>query len=104
MNDQNPNPTTPKVKPPSKRRRRLKWPKSKFTPEIAAAICARLARGHYPETAAAAEGIGRSTFYARRQQFPEFAAQVEQAMALAQDRLLAGIEAGGKDWARLAWI
>ena len=25
-------------------------------------------------------------------------------MALAQDRLLAGIEAGGKDWVRLAWI
>lgn len=88
-------------------------PQSKLNAEVAAAICEGVALGNYPATAAAAAGIGKTTFEGWLQKgerepdsvYAEFAALVETARAQAESENVAVIKrAAPRTWTAAAWL
>jgi transposase len=85
--------------------------KSKFTPEVQEKILRYLRLGSYVETAAAAAGIARDTFYdwmkrgaKGEKPYKAFAEAVDQVMAESEARDLAIIlKAAEKNWTAAAW-
>lgn len=83
----------------------------KLTPSLATRIVGFIRAGSYVETAAAASGISKTTFYewlkraaSGEQPFLSFAEQVEEAQAMAEMRDLALIgKAAERDWTAAAW-
>jgi transposase len=85
---------------------------TKLTPDVAACICRMLRRGLYIETAVAFAGISRSTFYSWMERaakgdcglYVDFLEKVQSAMAHAEMRDLAVIDAAAKtQWRAAAW-
>ena len=85
----------------------------KLNPERQERIVDWLRRGNYPETAARAGGISKSTYHewllrgAREKagKYFEFAEAVNDALAEAEGRFLEGVEDHGKDhWQAFAWL
>jgi hypothetical protein len=85
--------------------------KTKLTPEAQEKILRHLRIGAYVETAAAAAGISRDTFYDwlkrganGKAPYAEFSAAVDQALAESEARDLATILAASKtQWQAAAW-
>jgi transposase len=86
---------------------------SKLTPAVVATVLGNLAAGCYVETACAAAGIGKSTYYSwleRAEEDPdsayaEFAALVEKARAQAEAANLRIIRKAANDsWQAAAWL
>lgn len=83
---------------------------TKLTSELTNQIVKALHLGAYVETACAAVGIHKDTYYdwlakAERgsKQHKEFSDAVQKAQAQAELRLLADIEQNGDQWQRQAW-
>ena len=88
----------------SKRGKKIGRP-TKYTPEIAERIATRVAMGNYRETAAAAEGIAKSTFFEWLDRYSDFSDLIEKADAQAEGKRVKTIlqAADGGKWQAAAW-
>lgn len=90
----------------------------KLNAELSDAICSNLACGVSMEAAAEAAGVPRSTFFSWLKRgreegsdavYVQFAADIEAAQAIAENRLIrligrAATEGGPGDWRAAAWL
>jgi hypothetical protein len=77
---------------------------TKYNENIAASICADIQYLLSEHGAAYKNGINPDTLYEWKKVHPEFSDQVKKAQAIAEEQLLAELQAGGKDWQRWAWL
>jgi hypothetical protein len=83
-----------------------------LTPEVQKRICQALRAGNYRETACAAGGIHKDSFYTwlkrgasgEEEPYASFVVAVEKAEAAGEKKLLREIRSGVDNWQSRAWI
>ena len=89
--------------PSSKSKKSKSTRATKYTEIRAHNICSNIAGGNTQRAAALAEGISEATFHRWRNEKPEFAEMVEQAIGVSEANLVHKLTSS-EDWRAAAWI